>query len=406
MSNQHTKIIYIAALAVIMLLACTATGFAAETTANLTAQTPADPAAEPATPDPAATTISGVPAKLSKTASSTVSFTVKVTPAKGKRTVKLQQYISSSKSWRTRATYHTKDKKTASVKITIAKKYRKKTTGKWRVYVPATDQAEKAVSRTCTLTSRNIKSKKLSAWSACVYCIDNGTVIYTKKYKTKRSPASTTKLMTAILLAESGKLDKQTKISAKAANTPWGSGMLKKGDKYKNIDLLYAMMLPSANDAAVAVAEGVSGSTSKFVKKMNKKADKMGLKKTHFCNPHGLHDSNHYTTAFALAKLTAYAYNIDEIQKAMTTRTRTITSTRYHRSWTLHSSDTLLGQIKNFFGGKTGTGEDAKYCFTGVYKYKDKTYVTVVLRASTPFKRWRDTKRLQSYIRKYAATKY
>ena len=90
----------------------------------------------------------------------------------------------------------------------------------------------------------------------------------------------------------------------------------------------------------------------------------------------------------------------------MGTSTRTIKSLRYKRQWTLYSTDVLLGKIKNFFGGKTGTSPEAKYCFTGVYKYKDKTYVTVVLNAGTADGRWNDTKKLQSYIRDYAETSY
>ena len=355
---------------------------------------------------PAVTTITGFPGKLSKNASASVSLTVKVAPANGEREAQLQQYDSTNKLWRTRATYAVPDQGKASVKVTLAKKYRKKTTGKWRVYVPATEQAQEAVSKVCTVTSRNVKTKKLAARSAIIYCINDGSVIYTKKHTTRRSPASTTKLMTSVILVESGKLQEKTSISAKAANTPWGSGRLRSGDTYRNIDLMYAMLLPSANDAAVAVAEGVSGSTGKFVKRMNKKAEKMGLTHTHFCNPHGLHDPNHYTTALELAKLTAYAYDKDEIRKALKTRTRTIKSIRYQRKWKLYSSDTLLGKIQNFLGGKTGTGEDAKYCFTGVYKHKKKTYVTVVLGAGSAIGRWNDTRKLQSYIRKYAATKY
>lgn len=357
-------------------------------------------------PAPAVTSVTGVPAQISKAASKKVSFTVKISPANGKRKVKLQQYDTKSKSWKTRATYTSKDAKTASVKVTLAKKYRKKTTGKWRVLVPATEQAQKAVSRTCTVTSRNLKTKKLSARSACIYCIDTGKYIYTKKLNTRRSPASTTKLMTAIILAEKGKPKKTIRISKNAANTPWGSGMLKAGDTYRRIDLLYAMLLPSSNDAATAVAEGIGGSTKKFAKQMNKKAKKMGLVKTHFCNPHGLNDPDHYTTAAELAKVTAYAYDIDSIRKAMKTKKRTITSVRYQRTWTLYSSDSLLGKIRNFLGGKTGTGSDARYCFTGVYQHKGKTYVTVVLGAGSIAGRWSDTVKLHDYVRKYANTKY
>ena len=354
----------------------------------------------------AATTISGVPGEMTGGASAAMTMTVRVAPAKNGRTVNLQQYDSKKKAWLTRATYTVKGQDQAAVTVSLAKKYRKKTTGKWRVVVPATDQAGEAVSRVCTVTSTNIKGKKLSGKSACIYCVDTNKVIYGKAHTTRRSPASTTKLMTAVILVESGKLGGNTTISEKAASTPWGSGKLRKGDSYRNIDLLYAMLLPSSNDAAVAVAEGVSGSTGKFIRQMNTKAGQMGLKNTHFCNPHGLNDKNHYTTAYELARITAYAYGKEEIRKAMKTRTRTIKSLRYQRKWKLYSSDTLLGRIKSFLGGKTGTGSDAKYCFAGVYKYKGKTYVTVVLRAGSAVGRWKDTRKLHSYIRKYGETRY
>lgn len=354
---------------------------------------------------PVVTKITGVPSKLTKNASAKVSFTVKVKPANGGRIVKLQQYDSSNKKWKTRAKYQSEDVKKASVKVTLAKKYRKKTTGKWRVVVPATERAEKAVSGTFKVISRNISSYGMSAKSACIYCIDSGEVLFTKKYKTRRLPASTTKLMTAVLVVESGKLGGKTTVSARAASTPWSYGRLRKGDKYRTKDLFYAAMLPSSNAAATALAETVSGSTEKFVKKMNKKAKKIGMTKTNFRNPHGLHQSGHYTTAFDLAKLTAYAFSKDEIRDAMGTRTRTITSLRYKRVWPLYSTDLLLGTT-NFYGGKTGTSPEAKYCFTGVYKYKNKTYVTVSLNARSAAGRWNDTKRMHSYIRKYAETRY
>ncbi len=394
MSKNPLRMVCLVAFCLAVTLLVPAGGFAAEKPATTVTGVPA-----------AATTVTGVPAALSRPASSAASFTVSVTPAKG-REVMLQQYDSAKDRWRTRAKYRVGGQDRGTVKVRLAKKYRKRTTGQWRVYVPATEQAAEAASRVCTVTTRNIRTKKLSARSACVYCIDTGKLIYTKKHTARRSPASTTKLMSAIVMTESGKLNGTTRISAKAARTPWGSGRLRKGDVYRNIDLLYAMLLPSSNDAAVAVAEGVSGSAGAFVARMNRKARSMGLKKTRFRNPHGLNDKKHYTTAAELARITACAYGDDDIRKAMKTKKRTIKSLRYHRKWTLRSSDSLLGKIRNFFGGKTGTGSDARFCFAGVYKYKGKTYVTVVLGAKSGAGRWRDTRKLQSYIRKYAEKKY
>ena len=410
MRDYCYKVIVCITLCIVVTLMGTVTAFCEEDFDAEASAAEIELASEPEPPEeevvPAATTITGVPARVAKKNSDDVSFTVKVTPASGGRVAMLQQYDSENKEWLTRATYDLKDKSTASVKVVLNKKYRKKTTGKWRVFVPATDQALEAVSRVCTVTSRNLKINKLSSKSACVYCIDTSEVIYTKKYQTSRLPASTTKLMTAVLLVESGKLSGKTKVSAKAAGTPYSYGRLRKGDKYRNIDLLYAALLPSSNSAASAIAEGVSGTIPKFVKRMNSKAAEIGMKKTHFCNPHGIHQKGHCTTALDMAKLTAYAYGKDEISKAMKTRQLTIKSLRYKRLWTLHSTDVLLGHIKNFFGGKTGTSPEAKYCFTGVYKYKKKTYVTVALNARSAAGRWSDTKKMQSYIRSYAETRY
>ena len=130
--------------------------------------------------------------------------------------------------------------------------------------------------------------------------------------------------MTAVLLMESGKINTKTTISKHAAATPWGSGRLSKGDIFKTRDLLYAMLLPSYNDAATAVAEKVGGTEKKFVAMMNAKAKELGLNKTHFCNPHGLDADGHYTTAKELAMLTAYAYTFPKIRDCWGTQFKSI----------------------------------------------------------------------------------
>ena len=355
---------------------------------------------------PVATTVTGIPKRINKRIKQSVSFTVKVSPATTARTVRLQRYNSSTKKWKTIKAYQTKVAKTASVKLTIAKKYRKKTTGTWRVLVSATKDAKAFTGKAFKVTTRNIKSVKLNGKSACIYCVDTGENIFTKNSTTRRAHASTTKIMSAILLCESGKIGGKTKISKKAANTPWGGRYIKKGDRYKNLDLLYAMMLPSLNDAATAVSETVSGSTSKFVKAMNTKAATLGLSDTHFKNPHGLDKKGHYSTAVDLTRLTAYAYRFPLIRKAWLTPYRTIKCINRKKKWTLESTDLILGYDKKFKGGKTGTTEKAGYCFSGVYVYKGKTYVTAVLGCDYENGRWVDTKKLHKYIRSYAAKSY
>ncbi len=373
------------------------------------AATPAVPAAAQAK---AVTEVSGYKTKINAARSSDLSISATISPVQDGRLVKLQRYSTNKKKWITVDRYYVQGSdgaESVSVTFSVPKAERMKTTGIWRIRVHKTDTAEAGTSKNIVITSRNIKASSLSAKAACIYRIDGsgkGTLIYTKNSTTQRAPASTTKLMTAILLVESGLLDTKTTISKHAASTPWGSGHLAKGDIYKTRDLLYAMLLPSANDAATAVAEKVGGTEANFVKKMNKKAESMGLTNTHFCNPHGLDADGHLTTAVELAKITAYAYKYSEIRDCWATRVKTIKNLKTKKKWTLWSTNSIFGYVSNFLGGKTGTEDSAGCCFTGVYKYKGKTYVTVVLGSGYGFSRWSDTKKLHKYITKYAATKY
>ena len=302
-----------------------------------------------------------------------------------------------------------RDKSVVHVGIVVPQEECAKTTSVWRLYVPATETAAAAHSSNIVVTTRNLEDLALSARSACVYRVDGdgkGVLIYSKQADKKLPQASTTKLMTAVLLLENGLLNSTTKISTHAARTPWGSGRLAAGDVYNTEDLLYAMMLPSSNDAATAIAEKVGGSETAFVSMMNAKAEALGFTRTHFRNPHGLDADGHYTTALELAKLTAYAYNFPEIRECWATKYRTIKSLKRGRRWTLWSTNSLFKYVSNFLGGKTGTEDNAKCCFTGMYTYEGSTYVTVVLGSGYGYARWSDTKKLHKYIQDYAATKY
>ena len=360
-------------------------------------------------PAKAATTISGYPESLNVARSKSAVINAEVTPATGGRLVKLQRFNHENNLWYTKDRIFVPDGQSASVSFSIPEKNRQRTSSVWRIYAPATETAQAGVSANITVTSRNITSLKLSAKAACIYRIDGegeGTLVYTKNSTTKRAQASTTKLMTAVLLLESGKLGTKTTISEHAASTPYGSGRLKKGDIFKTKDLLYAMLLPSYNDAATAVAEKVGGSEAGFVTKMNAKSKALGLNKTHFCNPHGLDADGHYTTAKELAMLTAYAYTFPEIRDCWGTQFKTIKNLKTKKKLTVWSTNSIFGYVSNFLGGKTGTEDNAGCCFTGVYEYGGSVYVTVVLGSGYGFARWADTKKLHNYITKYAATAY
>lgn len=361
----------------------------------------------------AATVISNCPVSYNKGLSEALEITADIEPAGG-REVQLQRYNSADDTWSTVMTASANSQDTEAVKennvsFAVPEGERAKTNSLWRIYVPATDDAAEAYSENIKVTTQNLEDLKLSARTACIYRIDGkgeGSLIYSKKADMQHAQASTTKLMTAILLLESGKIDSTTKISKYAARTPYASGRLAAGDVYKNRDLLYAMLLPSSNDAATAVAESIGGSEAGFVSMMNAKAAEMGLTNTHFRNAHGLDADGHYTTAHELAKLTAYAYTFPEIRECWATRYKTIKSVKRGRKWTCWSTNAIFSYISNFLGGKTGTESNAGCCFTGVYTYGGSTYVTVVLGSGYGFSRWSDTKKLHKYIQDHAATGY
>ena len=138
----------------------------------------------------------------------------------------------------------------------------------------------------------------INARIAVAYDRKSGKVIYGKNENKRTAMASTTKIMTAIVLIENADLDQTITVSAKAAGTGGSRLGLKHNDKITMKDLLYGLMLKSGNDAAVAIAENVGGSIEKFADLMNEKDKEIGLDNTHYVTPHGLDNPEHYTTAY------------------------------------------------------------------------------------------------------------
>ena len=352
------------------------------------------------------TKVSGIEYKLNEAYELPLEMSVKIYPANPKRTVLLQRYISSEKKYVTVKKYKTKQAKKAKVKLTFPKKYRKKTTGKWRIVVNASSKAKKYVSKPITVTTRNFYPLYLNAKAGCVYCVETGQVLYGKEMYSLRKQASTTKIMTAVLLIESGRLGGNVKISKKAANTPYGNVYMSPGDVYRLKDMLYAMMLPSSNDCASAIAEGVSGTQKKFVKQMNEKAEELELKNTVFTNPHGLDENDNHTPAYELARLMAYASQYDEFMKVIGTAEYSFYSIKYRHHKIVKSTDKLKTYSKRHLGGKTGFTSGAQYCFASLYKYKGKHYAVCVMGNDNVSYRWKDMKKMYKYINKNANKKY
>lgn len=256
----------------------------------------------------------------------------------------------------------------------------------------------------CPVYAKTSKiSLSLSGKRAVIMDVDSGKVIYSKNAKTKCHNASTTKLMTAIVAVEKNKsLNKKVTISGNAAGADGVNLGLGCGSRYRMKDLLHGMLLPSANDCAVAVAEGTSGSVDKFMKAVNKKVKKIGCKNTHFGTPNGLRSGNpHYTTAYDLALIMRYAYQNQTIRKILQKKQYSFKSTggRYH---SVTSTNHLLSSKDYYCVGKTGSGWTAKYCFTGVYTYKGHSYVIVTLGSAGDGERFSDAKKMISACKKNA----
>ncbi|OLO42640.1 D-alanyl-D-alanine carboxypeptidase [Alkalihalophilus pseudofirmus] len=201
----------------------------------------------------------------------------------------------------------------------------------------------------------------VSAQGAILIEQSSGRVLYGKNEHQQMRIASITKIMTAILAIESGKMDEYVKVSTRAEGTEGSSLYLKAGEKIKLEDLVYGLMLRSGNDAAVAIAEHVGGSLEGFVYLMNQKAQEIGMSRTVFSNPHGLDDhEEHYSTAYDMAILTQYAMENEHYREISATKTyKASREGDVFSYW--KNKNRLLTQLYNYStGGKTGFTKRAK----------------------------------------------
>lgn len=240
-----------------------------------------------------------------------------------------------------------------------------------------------------------IEEPKLNARSAIIFDRETKTVLYEKNSKEKRPMASTTKIMTAIVTLENADLSKIVTISRKAAGTGGSRLGLKVNDKITLEHLLYGLMLCSGNDSAVAIAETVGGSVEGFASMMNKKAKELGLTNTNFFTPHGLDNSNHYTTALELAKLTDYALKNKKFASIVNTKNYTVYINGYPKQ--LNNTNELLGNMEGVNGVKTGFTNGAGRCLVTSCTRNDKQIITVVLGDDTKKMRTTDSIKLIEY---------
>lgn len=239
--------------------------------------------------------------------------------------------------------------------------------------------------------------------AASAILIDNRTnkVLYSKNEDTKMFPASTTKIMTAIITLENCSLDEQATASFDAVNIPEGyaTADIKIGETFTVEQLLEMLLVHSANDAANVLAEHVGGSLESFVSIMNTKANELGLTNTHFTNAYGLQDDNHYTTARDLATIMKYCLQNEDFRRICGLASCAIPATNMSEPRTYSSTNQLvIAGNNNYYPyvttGKTGFTSDAKHCLVSSAYNNDLELICVVLGSEDNFG---DTRAIYNY---------
>ena len=210
-------------------------------------------------------------------------------------------------------------------------------------------------------------------------------VLYSYNSENRLPMASTTKIATAIVAIETcADLDAKFTISDVAIGIEGTSMYLKSGEQLSMRDLLYGLMLASGNDCAVAIAERLGGQ-DQFVGLMNNLVDKLSLSNTHFDNPHGLDSDTHYTSAYDLAKITAYALQNPTFKEIVSTKKMVIEPTEVYQARYLKNKNKLLFQDDNCIGVKTGFTDNAGRCLVNAHEENGMQIISVVLNCQPMF---------------------
>jgi D-alanyl-D-alanine carboxypeptidase len=230
--------------------------------------------------------------------------------------------------------------------------------------------------------SQNVAPPKIYGTSAITVDMQTGEIIYEKNIDSKIYPASTTKLLTAILLSENKEKD-STLTYTKGAKLQPPSSLNKDihpinvGDTMSASSAMYGMLLHSANDIAYMIAENVSKDIQSFADEMNSKIKEFGLKNTHFVTPNGLHNPNHYSTAYDMSVIARQAFKVPWIRETISKSTINI-KTSSGITFPLKNTNKLLGK-DGCIGGKTGYTDAAGRCLVAIYERSGRKILGVVM---------------------------
>ena len=229
---------------------------------------------------------------------------------------------------------------------------------------------------------------------------NNQRILFGKDEQTELPMASTTKIMTCLYALEHGNLSDTVTFSIKAASAPKVHLGAVEGDQFLLSDLLFALMLESYNDVAIAIAEHISGSVEAFCEAMTEEARAYGCYHTSFVTPNGLDSKNHYTTCYDLAILTCRALQNNDFRHIITQTSCSIKELTKGTSYSLTNKNVFLTSYPGAIGVKTGYTSGAGYCFVGAVETEERLLISVVLGSGWYPNRtykWKDTKKLMDY---------
>ena len=250
----------------------------------------------------------------------------------------------------------------------------------------------------CFFIGSYAKEPNIDSGAALLVETNTGRILYEKNAYKRMYPASTTKILTAILVLENCNLNDIATVSINALEsipTGYVTAPLQPGEEMSIKDLLYALMVKSANDAAVVLAEHVSGSIEQFSNLMNNKAKELGCKDTHFVNPNGIHDNEHYTTAYDLYLMANYGMKNETFRKLVSTTSYTLPATNQYpnEDRTFPTTNEILkvnnnNRADNYYykyaiGIKTGYTKQARNCLVSAAVRDELSFISVILDGGT-----------------------
>ncbi|MEG1067133.1 MAG: D-alanyl-D-alanine carboxypeptidase family protein [Anaerovoracaceae bacterium] len=240
-----------------------------------------------------------------------------------------------------------------------------------------------------------IKRPQIAGKSGVLYCENTGEIMYSKNIDTRIDPLSTTKLLTAVIAVQNLDLDKIVTINRETAKVGEATINLVEGEKISVRDLLYATLLPSANDAAYALGIAVSGNMKDFTKLMNNTAKDLGTDGSNFVNPNGLLDKNHYSTSRDMLKIARVAFETPAIRSIVSTDSYTIKKTNKSEKRIIKNHCKKF-KYDGVFGGKTGTWDDYN-CGAIIGYNKNGLELYAIVMNSTKEERAKDLKKILDY---------